>query len=236
MVAVYALAIAAPVLAICMFILFVALMRKRRQVEERRDELEAELEEVRREARSRIERAERESRRREQQARWEAIETILPAIDSLESADRQDREAGGDSLGEGISMTLNQFESGLADLGIERIHPAPGESYRPRDHEALHVYSEGDAPDDPAGEARDTSAWRVRACTRSGYRSDDRVLRPAGVVVEAEEIVQEEDSSDEVQLDLDAETGSAVEQPSEDTSSSEADEAERSVAANKRET
>ena len=188
--------------------------QRRHALESKLETTQEELDEVRREARSRIGRAEREAKRREKDATWEAIETLLPAVDALESAVRQRREEASESgqassdssesLGEGISLTLDQFETGLETLGIERLTPSSGDAFDPDWHEALHIREPDDAePDDPS-ENRE-GAWKIRECVRSGYRTDERVLRPAGVVVEqaagGEEASDEPTPDEEVTLE-----------------------------------
>jgi len=231
---------------------------RRQTLDTELEEVRSELDTVRREARNRIERARREARRREREARWSAVEHLLPAIDSLESAVRQDLDGedtskAGDhrrtdetttdetttdetttdetttdetttgetttnetttdestdgrdgsredpsqtdersTLGEGLALTLQEFERGLASLDIERVHPAPGESFDADYHEALQILDDRDNSDAESDEDHEV---RIHQCIRSGYRSEERVLRPAGVVVEKVSPTSDDEDSD----------------------------------------
>lgn len=221
---------------------------RRQALDTELEEARSELDTVRREARSRIERARREARRREREARWSAVEHLLPAIDSLESAVRQDLENAdatepgdrhstdkptdestdkstdgrdepgddssetneGSSLGEGLALTLQEFERGLASLDIERVHPAPGEPFDADCHEALQILDDRDDSDAESDEDREVL---IHQCIRSGYRSEERVLRPAGVVVEKVSPTHDQEDSDRTQREDSAASESTESEP-----------------------
>ncbi len=185
------------------------------------EEVRSGLDSVRREARNRIERTRREARRREREARWSAIEQLLPAIDSLESAVRQDLERkeapdadDPSTLGEGIALTLEEFERGLASLSIERVHPTPGDPFDADCQEALQIIDDRD-DSDAGSHADEDHEVQVHQCIRSGYRSEERVLRPAGVVVKKVPLLSEEQDSDPEQSNAsaDAESNEHDQQP-----------------------
>jgi molecular chaperone GrpE len=108
--------------------------------------------------------ADRDDERRRVAARW------LPVIDNLDLALSH---AGADETGiiEGIQAVREQALAVLADLGFPRREDDVGAAFDPSLHEAVGTV-QGDAP-----------AGTVAHVTRPGYGPDDRVLRPAGVVV-----------------------------------------------------
>ena len=141
------------------------------ELESRVDELDdkwrrgvAELDNFRkRTARERA--ADRDDERRRVAARW------LPVIDNLDLALSH---AGADETGivEGIMAVREQALAVLADLGFPRRDGDLGAMFDPTLHEAVGTVVQDDAP-----------AGTVVHVARPGYGPDDRVLRPAGVVV-----------------------------------------------------
>jgi molecular chaperone GrpE len=112
------------------------------------------------------ERAEdRDDERRRVAASW------LPVIDNLDLALSH---AGADDTGiiEGILAVREQALAVLADLGFPRRAGDLGSMFDPTLHEAVGTVVQDDAP-----------AGTVVHVARPGYGPDDRVLRPAGVVV-----------------------------------------------------
>jgi molecular chaperone GrpE len=93
----------------------------------------------------------------------------LEAVDNLERALRS--VAPEDPMVAGLMAVLEQMEGNLARNGVQRIG-ADGQPFDPERHEAVGVR---DSPDVPPNTVVDVA--------RSGYTLDDRVLRPAQVIV-----------------------------------------------------
>jgi molecular chaperone GrpE len=113
-------------------------------------------------------RSARELDRRTAEATDRSLLAWLDVVDSVERALRMDP---GGALAEGLGAVREQIESVLSRLGVQRVG-APGERFDPERHEAVDVRETGDAPD-----------RTVLDVLRSGYAREDRVLRPAQVVV-----------------------------------------------------
>jgi molecular chaperone GrpE len=107
----------------------------------------------------------RDDERRRAAAGW------LPVVDNLDLALSH---AGADQTGivEGIMAVREQALSVLADLGFPRREGDLGAMFDPALHEAVGTVVQDDVP-----------AGTVVRVARPGYGPDDRVLRPAGVVV-----------------------------------------------------
>lgn len=99
---------------------------------------------------------------------------ILPVADSLEMALDSGAGATVEALLEGKAATLRLLRSALERLDIEVLDPL-GEPFDPQLHEAMSMQ--------PAPAAEPGS---VIAVLQKGYRLQDRLLRPARVVVAGE--------------------------------------------------
>ncbi len=95
-----------------------------------------------------------------------AVETLLPAFDSLERA----KEHG--ELPAGFQAIVKQLESAFASLGVEAIGKV-GDAFDPNLHESY-------GQDPAASESADNT---ITAVLEQGYRIADRVVRPAKVKV-----------------------------------------------------
>jgi molecular chaperone GrpE len=117
-------------------------------------------------------RSRREQQDGEKRARDDFLRDLLPVFDNLSRA-VQHAESASDvkSFAEGIAMVMRQFEDTLGKLGIERIKSV-GEAFDPTVHEAIQQI---ETTEHPPG--------AVAAELQAGYRSGDRVVRPALVVV-----------------------------------------------------
>lgn len=117
-------------------------------------------------------RASREVERRVTEREEEMLREWLNVLDSVERAlaTSADEEASG-----GFRALLAQMEAILARHGVRRLGKV-GERFDPERHEALIVR--------PADGAADRTVLDV---ARSGFAVDDRVLRPAQVVVSRSE-------------------------------------------------
>lgn len=99
---------------------------------------------------------------------------ILPVADSLEMALESGANATAEALLDGKAATLRLLRAALERLGIEALDPL-GEPFDPQLHEAMSMQ--------PAPAAEPGS---VIAVLQKGYRLQDRLLRPARVVVAGE--------------------------------------------------
>ncbi|MBL9128624.1 MAG: nucleotide exchange factor GrpE, partial [Verrucomicrobiales bacterium] len=119
-------------------------------------------------------RAARERQEAVQFANQSLLERLIPALDNLDMALTAVGSAQGasvDSLKTGVEMVLVQLRSVLKDAGLEEIS-AVGQPFDPTWHEAV---SEQETQDVPEGQ--------VLQQLRKGYRLQQRLLRPANVVV-----------------------------------------------------
>lgn len=110
-----------------------------------------------------------------QAGRIEAIEEILPLLDDL---DRALEHLPGDLTEHpwvrGVLLLGLQLEGVVDRLGVERVG-ARGEPFDPNLHEAVAHEPSGDVPPD-----------HVAHVVRQGYRSGERLIRAAQVVVARE--------------------------------------------------
>lgn len=98
---------------------------------------------------------------------------ILPALDSLQLALQVEADdAAAQQLKKGIEMTYNALIKALNDHGITEIK-ALNEPFDPRIHQAIQT----------AEKKADQETDEVVSVLQAGYMIQDRVLRPAMVVV-----------------------------------------------------
>jgi molecular chaperone GrpE len=101
---------------------------------------------------------------------------VVPALDDLERAIQAaglDPEGDSeDGLAHGVLLVFRSLREGLKRNGIEAIDPQ-GEKFDPNQHEALSTL--------PAPEG--TEPGTVVEVLQKGYRLDDKLIRPARVVV-----------------------------------------------------
>jgi molecular chaperone GrpE len=118
-------------------------------------------------------RARRDIMEAERRVQENLLQALVPAFDNLERAavhaeSAQDVKA----LAEGLKMVLRQFQDGLGTLGIQRVESPLGKPFDPAEHEAVQHIPTDDVP--PGAVAQEL---------RAGYRWQDRLIRPALVVV-----------------------------------------------------
>ena len=101
------------------------------------------------------------------------LSQLLPVLDSLE-AGLSVKSDTAEHLREGMELTLKQLLKVAADNGMTAIHPQ-GEAFDPDWHQAI---SQVAAPDAAPGS--------VVQVFQKGYALNDRLLRPALVVVAAD--------------------------------------------------
>jgi len=97
---------------------------------------------------------------------------LLVVIDSLEAALASDNQSA-ESLHAGVELTLRQLNSAFEKANLAVINPL-GEKFDPHKHQAI---SQMEAPDGQ------TEPNHVLNVLQKGYMLNERVLRPAMVVV-----------------------------------------------------
>ncbi len=147
-----------------------------RELMEARSQLETAFADVLR-ARAEVDNIRKRAQRDVEQAHRYALERyvteLLPVCDGMElgvqaAAVTTDIQA----LREGMELTFRMFTEAVGRTGVETIAPAAGERFDPELHQAMGME---EASDCPPG-----SVVRV---LQKGYRLNDRLLRPALVVV-----------------------------------------------------
>ena len=104
------------------------------------------------------------------------VESLLPVTDSMElGLSATDAEnVNLDSIREGMNMTLDLFLQTLEKNGIQAINPM-GEKFNPEHHQAMTLQ-----------ENDEVEPNTVLAVMQKGYLLNDRLIRPAMVVVSKE--------------------------------------------------
>ena len=104
----------------------------------------------------------------------DVVTALLPGFDNLEralSAARQNDASTSASIVEGVHMVLRQFQEALAKVGVREVQ-TQGQPFDPTRHEAVDTVS---VPASDEG--------LVVEETQRGYLLNDRLLRPAKVIV-----------------------------------------------------
>ena len=118
------------------------------------------------------------------------LREILPVIDNLERAvEHAEQTESNDGLFEGVQMTLTQFSQLLSKFGVEPVD-AVGQLFDPAYHQAMGQLESDEHP-----------VNTVIQQMQKGYQLNDRLLRPAFVMLaKAPAIVEieDEDSSEEI--------------------------------------
>ena len=96
---------------------------------------------------------------------------LLPVVDSLEQALQLATQQGDVSMREGLELTMKLFLDVLDKNGVKQIDPQ-GEVFNPQLHEAMSIQ--------PSDEAEPNTVLMV---VQKGYLLNDRIIRPARVVV-----------------------------------------------------
>ncbi len=112
-------------------------------------------------------------RRAKLDGKKEALEKIIPVLDSFHMAFQGDAWESLDSAYKsGIEYIFNQFKSALTDLGA-KDYAKEGEGFDPLLHEALKDIETDDKDKD----------LKIAKVLRKGYMIEETVLRPAQVEV-----------------------------------------------------
>ena len=119
------------------------------------------------------------------------IEKFLPVLDNLESAQSHLND-------QGLSLVIKQFKDILQGEGVEEIN-ATDQVFDPNLHEAVEVVEEKEENDNTTeGLVEDPEQSRkIVKVLAKGYKMEDRVIRPAKVVVSKKPEVVANSSPDE---------------------------------------
>jgi molecular chaperone GrpE len=113
----------------------------------------------------------RESEEAARRASTGVVEELLPVLDNFERALQAAREHDEKVLGEGVELVYRQLRDVLDKRGLCEV-AAEGEDFDPEHHEAVLCRP---FPGEEEG--------KVMEVVEKGYKLDDRVVRPAKVVV-----------------------------------------------------
>jgi len=103
-------------------------------------------------------------------AKNKVLKEMLPVVDNLERAIEHASQAGTNPIVEGVQLVLRQFTTAFERLDVIPIE-AMGQPFDPNLHEAISQ-QESEAP-----------PGTIVQVLQRGYRSGERLLRPALVVV-----------------------------------------------------
>ena len=117
-------------------------------------------------------RVERDRERERRIAGEEKVLEFLPVLDNLDRALVVPADADGRSILEGVEMVRRQFHAVLEGLGVEQV-PTVGSFFSPELHEAVAAVPTNDPEQN----------GMVMDELLAGYRTAERVLRPARVRV-----------------------------------------------------
>ncbi len=123
----------------------------------------AELENVRR-------RAERDVTQAHLYSLERFVKEIIPVIDSLEQALQLVDEHADQAMYKGLSLTMTLFLSVMAKFQVVQLDPL-NTPFNPQEHEAMSM------------QESDQAANSVIKVFQKGYKLNDRVIRPARVIV-----------------------------------------------------
>ena len=115
-------------------------------------------------------RAQREKNEARQFANQHLLEKQLPVLDNFEMALTAAKDAD-PAIRDGLQMIYDQFVGVLKDAGVEPID-AEGEPFDPNIHEAISQQ-----------ETTDVEEGTVVQQVQRGYKLNDRLVRPARVIV-----------------------------------------------------
>ena len=103
----------------------------------------------------------------------------MPVVDSIEQALQMAEKEADAAMREGLALTSKLFVDVLQKFDVQPIDPM-GSLFDPQEHEAMSIQ---DAPDTPPN--------TVLAVFQKGYKLNDRLIRPARVIVSKSKLVSE---------------------------------------------
>jgi len=124
----------------------------------------AELDNVRRRAKLDVENAHRYGLEK-------IINSLLPVVDSMEQALQAAGQHDTSGMREGLELTMKLFIDVLQKHNVQQFDPQ-GEAFNPQDHDAMTIQESADVPPNT-----------ILAVFQKGYKLNDRVIRPARVIV-----------------------------------------------------
>ena len=146
------------------------------ELQEARDEAASHLDDFLR-ARAELENLSKRSARDLENAHKFGLERfmteLLPVKDSVELglSAAGDGEADADKLREGLTLTLKLFDAASEKFGLQEVNPE-GQSFDPEYHQAMSIQA-----------AEGVEPGTVVTVVQKGYLLNDRLLRPAMVIV-----------------------------------------------------
>ena len=102
------------------------------------------------------------------------VNSLLPVVDSLEQAMISAQNNVDSAMYNGLDITMKMFLNVLEKMEVRQIDPQ-GQPFNPQLHEAMSIQ---ESPDLPANS--------VMTVFQKGYLLNDRMIRPARVVVSKE--------------------------------------------------
>ena len=105
-------------------------------------------------------------------ASMQLVLRLLPTLDDLQRAVAHLPTEAPASWSEGVEMVARNLQTLVESEGVASFEPTPGDTFDPAQHEAVYFQPSGDQP-----------AGAVLSSVRPGYRTADRVLRAAQVIV-----------------------------------------------------
>ena len=124
----------------------------------------AEAENVRKRAQRDVENAHKYGQER-------LVGEMLPVKDSMElGLSAAQTAADADSIREGLELTLKMFNAALEKIGVKEVNPV-GEKFNPELHQAMSM------------QEADAEPGSVLTVVQKGYQLNDRLVRPAMVIV-----------------------------------------------------
>lgn len=115
------------------------------------------------------------------------IEDLLPSLDNLQiGLDTAERHPEAKEVSRGFEVVASQIRQILERHGLEAVEPAAGDAFDPNQHEAMAYEASSGIPD-----------HHIVRVLRAGYTLNQRLLRPATVIVSSgTEQAGAEDSED----------------------------------------
>ncbi len=145
-------------------------------------------------------------------AKASTIEEFLTVFDHFQMAmDHVDQTPDFETLKQGMSMILAEFQKTFESLGVERVN-AIGEQFNPAEHSAVAQEPSETVPKDQV-----IRQWKC------GYRLGNRLLRPATVVVSSGPPGNEEENDSQPETTAQAASSSENTTTEEDNTTTEKD-------------
>jgi len=117
-------------------------------------------------------RTERERQRTSLWARAEILKAVIPVLDDFDRAKNALKPKDNAFDKEGMLIIMDRLAETLSKEGLVEVPAAPGDVFDPEMHEAVLMVPSTDIPEGCVSEVLE-----------KGFRVDDRLLRPAKVVV-----------------------------------------------------